>query len=146
MHRWLVAGFSLALAVSVGAQAPRQFRARLSPVPIDITMQAAIAGAGSVTATLSGHTLAVTGTYTGLKSAATVVRVHHGVKTGVRGDAIADLKATGGIDGTISGSVDLTPAQLDELNTGRLYIQLHSEKAPDGNLFGWLLPSEGKKP
>jgi hypothetical protein len=24
-------------------------------------------------------------------------------------------------------------------------VQLHSEKAPEGNLWGWLLPQEAKK-
>jgi hypothetical protein len=26
------------------------------------------------------------------------------------------------------------------LRQGRMYLQLHSESAPDGNLWGWLLP------
>ena len=42
----------------------------------------------------------------------------------------------------LSGSVDLTVAQVDALRQGKLYIQVHSEKgvAPDGsNLWGWLL-------
>ena len=37
---------------------------------------------------------------------------------------------------------DLTPIQLADLEKGRLYVQVHSEKAPDGNLWGWLLPQE----
>ena len=41
--------------------------------------------------------------------------------------------------GTVSGSVELTPEQLEALRSGRVYIQLHSEAAPDGNLWGWLL-------
>jgi hypothetical protein len=27
-----------------------------------------------------------------------------------------------------------------DLDKGRLYVQLQSEKAPDGNLWGWLMP------
>ncbi len=130
---------------TMAAQAPRQFRARLSPVPLDVAMQATIAGGGSATATLTGTTLAVTGTFKDLKSPATVVRLHRGAKMGMRGPAIGDLKASSGTSGTISGSVELTAAQVDDLNNGRLYIQLHSEKAPDGNLWGWLLAQEGKK-
>jgi len=34
---------------------------------------------------------------------------------------------------------------VTDLASSRLYIQLHSEKAPDGNLWGWLFPQEGKK-
>ena len=35
--------------------------------------------------------------------------------------------------------------QLADLEKGRLYVQLHSEKAPDGNLWGWLMPQENKR-
>ena len=34
---------------------------------------------------------------------------------------------------------DLTPDQLQALLDGRLYIQIHSASAPEGNLWGWLL-------
>ena len=134
----------LVLAGAVGAQA-RQYRARLSPVPLDVAMQATIAGSGSVTATLAGSTLTLSGTYKDLKTAATVVRLHRGPRVAMRGPAIADLKATGGTTGTIAGTIELTKEQLDDLSNGRLYVQLHSEKAPEGNLWGWLFPQEGKK-
>ena len=62
----------------------------------------------------------------------------------MRGPAIADLTATAGTSGTITGSIELTKQQIDDLVAGRLYLQLHSEKAPDGNLWGWLLPETKK--
>ena len=43
------------------------------------------------------------------------------------------------LGGTLTGSIQLTPVQIDDLRRGRLYIQIHSEKAPEGNLWGWLL-------
>ena len=46
---------------------------------------------------------------------------------------------------TIDGGRTWTPAQVTDLEKGRLYVQLASEKAPDGNLRGWLLSSEGRK-
>ena len=100
---------------------------------------------GSITATLAGSTLTLSGTYKDLKTAATVVRLHRGARVAMRGPAIADLKATGGTTGTIAGTIELTKEQLDDLSNGRLYVQLHSEKAPEGNLWGWLFPQEGKK-
>ena len=134
----------LMAAGTAGAQA-RQYRARLSPVPLDVAMQSTIAGSGSVTATLAGSTLTLNGTYKDLKTAATVVRLHRGPRVAMRGPSIADLKASGGTAGTISGTIELTKEQLDDLSNGRLYVQLHSEKAPDGNLWGWLFSQEGKK-
>jgi hypothetical protein len=43
------------------------------------------------------------------------------------------------MSGSISGSVDLTPAEAEALRKGMIYVQIHSEGAPDGNLRGWLL-------
>ncbi len=133
--------------VTLTAQAPRSFRARLSPVPIDVSMQATVAGSGTVTAVLTGPKLAVTGTFEGLKSPATIARLHKGPVRGVRGPNILDLTVakTEGTSGTISGSFDLTAIQIADLDKGRLYVQLHSEKAPEGNLWGWLLPQENKR-
>lgn len=141
-------GLALALALAassfVHAQAP-QYRARLSVVPIDVSMQSTIAGSGAVTATLKGSTLTINGTFTGLKTAATVARVHRSPRTAMRGVPIGDLTVTANTTGTISGSLELTKDQLDDLAAGRLYVQVHSEKAPDGNLWGWLLAPEVKK-
>ena len=135
---------TLAGAAALDAQVGGAYRARLAPVPIDVAMQATIAGSGSVTASLAGASLVVNGAFKDLRTPATVVRLHRGPKMGMRGPAIADLSATPGTSGTITGKVDLTAAQVDDLAGGRLYVQLHSEKAPAGNLWGWLLP-EGKK-
>ena len=142
--RGLVLALAVAVSSLVQAQAP-QYRARLAIVPIDIAMQATIAGSGAVTATLKGGTLTITGTFSGLKTAATVARVHRGPRTALRGAPIGDLVITANTSGTISGLLELTKEQIDDLAAGRLYVQLHSEKAPDGNLWGWLLASEVKK-
>src|SRR5579864_2994045 len=121
------------------AQASKTFKARLSPVAIDLTMQATIAGSGSVSALLTGTKLSVTGTFEGLRSPATVARIHKGPVAGVPGPAIFDLTVSPGTSGTLAGTFTLTPAQVADLDKGRLYVQLASEKAPDGNLWGWLL-------
>lgn len=141
----LVAACLLVASVAPAGAQSRQYRGRLSPVPLDVAMQATVAGSGSVTATLAGTTLTVTGTYTGLKTASTVARVHRSPRTAMRGTPIGDLKVTPGTSGTITGTLELTKEQIEDLANGRLYVQLHSEKAPDGNLWGFLLPQEGKK-
>src|ERR1700730_4536198 len=116
------------------------FKARLSPVPIDVTMMSTVAGSGSLTATLSGKQLTITGTFEGLRSPATTAQLHRGMK-GIRGPAILDLDLmiSKAVKGTLSGSVELTPDQIADLRAGRLYVQLQSERAPDGNLWGWLV-------
>ena len=137
-----ITAFVLTVAVAV-AQAP-SYRARLSVVPLDVAMQSTVAGVGSATATLKGTTLTITGTFSGLKTNATVARVHRGPRTAMRGPAIGDLTATAGTSGTITGTIELTKQQVDDLVAGRLYLQLHSEKAPEGNLWGWFLPETKK--
>jgi hypothetical protein len=146
--KWLVFAFlPLISAAALSAQQPKAYRARLSPVPIDVSMQATVAGSGSVSAVLTGTTLAVTGTFDGLKSPATAARIHKGPTRGVRGPSLLELAVTktDAASGTLSGSFTLTPIQVADLEKGRLYVQLHSEKAPDGNLWGWLLPQESKR-
>jgi hypothetical protein len=130
--------------VMSSTQASSQFRARLAPVPIDLVMQATITGRGTVTATLDGTRLSIAGTFADLKTPATLAKVHVGPK-GIRGPAVLDLTVSGATSGAISGTFDLTPTQLDDLRNSRLYIQLHSEKAPEGNLWGWLLPQRGRR-
>jgi hypothetical protein len=141
----VVVGGLLVWQSALWAQANQTFKARLSPVAIDLTMMATIAGSGSVTAVLAGSKLTLSGRFEGLRSPATVAHIHKGSVTGVPGAPVFDLTASQGTSGTLTGSVSLTPTQMADLEKGRLYVQLASEKAPDGNLWGWLLPAETRR-
>ena len=114
------------------------FKGRLSTVPIDAAMMANIAGTGTLSAVLTGKQLVVTGTFEGLRSPATTAQIHRGPK-GIPGPAVLDLTVSKAVKGTVSGSVELTPEQISDLKNDRLYVQIQSERAPDGNLWGWLL-------
>jgi CHRD domain len=127
------------LGLSLIAQTGETYKARLSAVPADARTRPSLAGTGSATAMLSGSKLTVSGSFEGLLSPATTAQLHAAIAAGVRGPVIQDLmipKATGG---TISGSVDLTPDQIEKLHKGGIYVQIQSEKAPEGVLWGWLL-------
>ncbi len=145
---WLVLPIFASLGIAVlTAQAPKTFKGRLSPVPIDVSMQATVAGSGTVTATLVGTKLSIAGSFEGLRSPATIAQLHKSPVRGVHGPVVSDLTVTknDATGGTLSGSLDLTALQVADLEKGRLYVQIHSEKAPDGNLWGWLLPQEAKR-
>jgi CHRD domain-containing protein len=129
----------LALTTLVNTQNAQTFKARLSPMPVDATNQAGTTGLGAVTAVLAGTKLSISGTFSGLQTPATIAQVHVGAK-GISGPAVLDLTVTKATSGTLQGELMLTSAQVEHLKRGRLYIQIHSEKAPDGNLRGWLLP------
>ena len=127
------------IGLSLAAQSPEIFKARLSAVPADARTRADLAGSGSASAVLTGTKVAITSSYEGLLSAATSASLHSSVAAGVRGPVIGDLTISKATSGTVSGSVELTPAQLTSLRKGGLYIQIDSEKAPDGVLWGWFL-------
>jgi len=142
----------LVAAAAVSAQTGDKFTARLGMVPAaNGTQQVLVAGKGAATATLAGNKLTVSGTFEGLPAAATVARLHQGIAKGARGKAFADLTITKAASGTISGSVTLTPDQIEALKQGKIYLQVNSEKgiAPEqgkvdpivdnSNLWGWLL-------
>jgi hypothetical protein len=130
----------IACGVAVGANAADTFRIRLTPVPIEASTAAATTGKGSATAQLDGTKLTLKGSFAGLKGAATVARLHEGAVTGVRGPAIADFTVPAAQNGEFTADLTLTAAQADSVRRGHVYVQIASASAPDGNLWGWLLP------
>jgi CHRD domain len=133
------AAWLLVALLPIAAGAAETFKVRLTPVPVDTTSAATTKGSGSATAELDGTTLSLTGSFGGLTAPATVARLHDGIATGVRGPAIADFAVPQSASGTFTAELTLTAAQAEDLRRGRLYIQIHSSSAPDGNLWGWLL-------
>jgi hypothetical protein len=131
---------AVTLVTAVSAQAPRTFKTRLGTVPVEAaTLKGLMGASGEVTAVLTGNRLTVNGTFKGFQSPATVARLHVAPK-GQRGPAMLDIPVTKGTSGMITGDLMLTAIQVDHLVRNRIYIQLYSEKAPEGVLWGWLLP------
>lgn len=117
-----------------------EYRTRLTPVAYDGAMRANVQGDGNVSAHLDGDVLTISGTFMALPSVATNSKLYSGVGIGVPGDPILDLKLTGDTGGSLSGTFTLNRKQLTALKNGHVYVQINSQKAPDGNLWGWLLP------
>ena len=112
------------------------FRARLSPLPVDGRTVRTITGVGQVRATLSGNRLTITGSYQGTSSPATGAHLH-AAPPGQHGPVVAPLQVTAG-NGEISGTVSLDDEQLRALRASSLYVQLHTEGNPQGELRGWI--------
>ena len=129
----------VALAAALMAQSGETYKARLAAVAADARTRPELAGLGSASASLAGSKLTISGTFDGLRSPATAVQLRAGVTAGVRGPVVQDLTISKAAAGTISGSIDLTPQQIDTLHKGGFYLQILSEKAPEGVLWGWLL-------
>ncbi len=130
---------TFSIAAVLTAQSKETFKARLSTVPADARTLANLSGSGTATAMLEGTKLTVNGSFEGFKTAATTADLHNAVIAGVRGPAIAGLTITKATSGTISGSVNLTPEQLTNLHHGGIYVEIHSESAPEGVIWGWFL-------
>ena len=122
------------------AQPPETYKVRLSPVPVEAKTRADITGIGSATATLEGAKLSIAGSFEGLQSPA------FWMPRSIRGPlpacavpqfSISRLPMRPAAPST--PLLDLTPQQIESLKKGKLYIQIDSEKAPDGKLVAWLL-------
>lgn len=122
------------------AFAAEQFETRLSPSPLTDGTRVNISGEGRVRAELDGNKLTVSGDFRGLSSSATAAQLYDGAGIAIPGPKAFDLAATPGPSGTISGTVTLSSKQMAAVRHGHFYVQLNSQKAPDGNLTGWLLP------
>jgi hypothetical protein len=114
------------------------FKAELDPVAFTLATRGNVAGIGNVECSLDGHTLNITGNFSGLPSPATSAHLRIGLAMGVPGPAIGELNVTQSPNGVISGKVTLSDEQVAALQHNALYVQLESVKAPNGNLWGWL--------
>jgi len=130
----------LALGLAAGPSLAESFETRLSPSPLTDGTRVNIAGEGRATASLDGNKLTIGGDFHGLTSAATTAELYDGLGIAIPGPKAFDLTVTQAASGTISGSLTLTAKQAAALRSGHFYVQINSQKAPDGNLTGWLLP------
>lgn len=129
----------IAGAIPVLAQEVQRFGDTLAEVPVDGATTDSINGTGEVSATLSGNQLQVTGTFEGLSTPATAAHIHRGAP-GIAGPVVVELNVNNATSGVVNGSVELDEDQLDLLMDGHLYVQIHTEQNPGGEIRGWLWP------
>ena len=139
---------TLALALLAAPAFAADYQTNLGPMPLDDETKAVIAGRGEAVASSDGKSLTVKGSFHGLPSNATEAHVFLSPIAGVPGKPVLDLDVTKSTSGTLSGNFKLTGAEATALRTGKLYIQINSEKAPDnvpwgskGTVWGWLFPA-----
>lgn len=128
----------IAATVVVAESSPEVFKARLSPLGVTAATVNIITGSGTVTATLKDTHLTIDASFDGLTGAATAANVRRGPK-GIPGPIVFDLQAPNTSSGKINTTIELNGEQIADLRAGRLYVQIHSERAPEGSIRGWLL-------
>jgi CHRD domain len=141
---WISAAAVMAALVCFGfgakmLAAAEKYQAYLSPMPHNDAMHANFSGKGSAVATLDGDTLSLSGAFTGLASAAIRAHVCVSQAAGIPGKPVLEITVPHAVDGKVTGAFKLDKDQIAALKTSKLYIQIDSEKAPNGNLWGWLL-------
>ena len=134
------AGLCIVALLALGPARAETFEARLSPSPLTEGTRINITGQGNALVQWDGNILSVSGNFTGLATSATTAEIYDGPGIGIPGSKAFDLSLTQDTSGTIWGSLTLTRKQVAELRAGHFYVQINSQKAPDGNLTGWLLP------
>lgn len=135
------AGLLLPPAWTGSAQTPERFRAHLSLVPVDAVTARRTAGTGTIRGTLTGTELVLAGSFDGMKSAATEAHLHRAPK-GRRGPPVVTVPIPNQTGGTVDARLTLTDELVRALRAGDLYLQIHTEDNPDGEIRGWLLPEE----
>jgi CHRD domain len=127
------------VSLGFGAEASQKYQAYLSPMPHNDAMHSNVTGKGAAVATLEGDTLSLNGTFTGLAGVATKAHVCLSKAAGIPGTPIFAVTVPPVTEGKVTGTFKLDKSQVAEFQKGNLYIQIDSEKAPNGNLWGWLL-------
>jgi hypothetical protein len=135
----VLVGLAVFAGITSGVSAAEKYQVYLSALPFNDATQPIMQGKGNATGTLDGDTLIISGTFSGLTGPATKARLSLSRGPGIPGTPFADLMLTGGAAGKVAGQVKLDASQLVALRGRRLYIQIDSETAPAGHLWGWLL-------
>ncbi|SRR5258706_11033192 len=111
-------------------------------------------GSGIFNLTLTGTTMTLSGSYSGLSAPATAGHIHGPGAPGVSVGVIYNLAGSGNLtigatSGTLSGTVDLVPlaggsytvaSQIADLNNGLWYFNVHDANFPGGEIRGQILP------
>lgn len=98
------------------------------------------AGTGDATLTYDAATKVLNWkvTYSGLTGPATAGHIHGPAPAGVNAGVLIPFDVPKAPAGTITGSKALTDAQLADLNSGRYYVNIHTEANKGGEIRGQI--------
>jgi CHRD domain len=98
-----------------------------------------VKGPSEVTYDDASKMLTWTITYSGLSGNATAAHFHGPAKEGENAGPMVTIKQ---LDSPMKGSATLTEDQSKALTGGRMYINVHTAKYPDGEIRGQLAPAK----
>jgi hypothetical protein len=135
----IAAAMGLSVSGTVLAADSTAFGAKLSganEVPAN-----ASPGSGMLEASLDKQTsvLSWTVSYSGLTGPVKAGHFHGPAMAGA--NAGVALGFTGSVESPVKGTATLTPAQIDDLMSGKWYVNLHTAANPGGELRGQVMPT-----
>jgi hypothetical protein len=138
------------IAASLATVHAQSYIANLSPA---LDGGGARQGTGTVSVTLSGTTLSLSGSYSGLTTAMTAGHIHGPGGVPTNAPVIYDLVGNGILSGTTSGTYNgsfnlisnpvgytTTAQQIADLNSGYWYLNIHDSTFPGGEIRGQITP------
>ena len=139
-HAMIRAGLAFTVAAGMLATGPSSFAANAKykadlkgskEVPAN---DSSATGKANITYDDKSKKLSWVVTYSGLSGEPTAAHFHGPAAPGKNADVAVD------ISGNIKkGSADLTAEQAAELKAGKLYLNIHTEKFPDGEIRGQVV-------
>jgi hypothetical protein len=94
---------------------------------------------GSIYAVLDGKgKIGINGTFEGLASPAVAAYLHKGVD-GQRGPRVMAMTVSKNTRGVVKGDITLSPAEIADLQKNVYYVEIVTEKTPDGDVRGWIV-------
>ena len=94
-------------------------------------------GTAEVTVDTEAKTVSWVVTYSGLTGDATAAHIHGPAAEDENAPPVVDMS-----DAIMEGSGDITDEQIGELEAGKYYVNVHTEKYPDGEIRGQLTAAE----
>jgi hypothetical protein len=132
---WLSFAFLAVVLIGGAARADQiKFKADLAPAP-----GVSSSGKGAATATLDTATKTLTWTvdYSGLTGPATAAHIHGPAEPGANAGIVVPF--TGNLASPIKGSATLTDPQIQQLEAGKWYVNIHTETHKAGEIRGQLV-------
>jgi uncharacterized protein (TIGR03118 family) len=133
--------------IHTAAHSGGEIRGQIVPLRMLVTMNGAsevpaVPGNGTATATLTfvGSRLLYTVNYSGLSSPASAMHIHGPADPTIGAGVLVPLTSPTGTNGTVSGSVTLTPQNMAYLLAGQTYMNIHTANNSGGEIRGQIWP------
>ena len=130
--------FAFGMAAAAAQAQTVNFMADLSSAQEVPKVASAGKGSAMVSLNTATETLSWEVTYSGLSGKALAGHIHGPAASGANAPVLVPF--TGPLASPIKGSAKVTPAQIKELESGQMYVNIHTAEHKAGEIRGQLTP------